>query len=243
MFEAARDGTVKSRKRDEATLASARTDIQTVKEAAEPVLERCRSLAGPEPAATAPPVPETETKPADPDATDPGEASQVTTLQQAVKRADEELLALEKLKIANFLQLQNFIWPFILLGLLSVVGLGLVIGWIGGAIAGAVIAVAAAVGSRFGLIKLARPIVARHYYPLLRSLEEADKLLVQTQEWMKSEFERRQRDAEQNRERETKKAEDTMAQRTGEAEARQQREKQEADVKYPARIRRARPQA
>src|SRR5271157_1182812 len=198
MYEAARDGTVKSRKRDEEMLASTRADIQNVRDAAEPVLERCRSLAGPEPSATALPVPDAQTKivlspdsidpwpsatalpspdaqttSADPEATDPGEPSQVTSLRQAVKRADDELLALEKLKIPSFLELQNFIWPFLILGLLLIAGLGLAIDWIGGAVAGLVIAVAAAVVSRVGLTKLARPRVARHYFPLLRSLEDA----------------------------------------------------------------------
>src|SRR5208283_996830 len=236
MYEAARDGTVKSRKRDEEMLASTRADIQNVRDAAEPVLERCRSLAGPELSAPALPVPDSQTTSADPEATDPGEPSQVTSLQQAVKRADDELLALEKLKIPSFLEIQNFLWPFLMLGLLLIAGLGLAIGWIGGAIAGLIIAVAAAVGSRAGLTKLARPRVARHYFPLLRSLEDAEKLLVQTQDWIKTEFERRQREAEQIQEREIKKAEETLAHRTGEAEARQQRERQEADVKYPARM-------
>src|SRR5208283_1045160 len=229
MYEAARDGMVKSRKRNEEMLASTRADFQNVRDAAEPVLERCRSLAGPEPSATALPVPDAQTKPADPDAVDPGEAAQVRSLQQAVKRADDELLALEKLSIPSFLQLQNFIWPFLILGLLLIAGLGLAIGWIGGAIAGLIIAVAVAVGSRVGLTKLARPRVARHYFPLLRSLEDAEKLLVQTQDWIKTEFERRQREAEQDRERDVKKAADTMSRRIGEAEARQQRERQEAD--------------
>ena len=236
MFEAARDGIVKSRKRDEEMLASTRADLQNVRDAADPVLERCRSLAGPEPSATALPVPDAETTSADPAATDPGEASQVTTLQQAVKRADDELLALEKLKIPSFLQLQNFIWPFLILGLLLIAGLGLAIDWIGGAIAGLSIAVAAALGSRVGLTRLARARVARHYFPLLRSLEDAEKLLVQTQDWIKAEFERRQREAEQNREGEVKKADETLTHRTGEAEARQQRERQEADATYPARM-------
>ena len=241
MYEAARDGTVKSRKRDEEMLATSRADFENVKVAAEPVLGRCRALAGPETSATALAVSDAQPKAADPDATDPdatdpGETSRVSTLQQAVKRADDELLALEKLGIPSFLQLQNFIWPFLILGLLSMGGLGLAIGWIGGAIAGVVIAVAAAVGSRVGLAKLARPRVAKHYFPLLRALEDAEKLLVQTQEWIKTEFERRQREAEQSREREIKKAEETLTHRTGEAEARQQHERQEADVKYPARI-------
>ncbi len=47
MFEAARDSTVKARKRDEALRSAAGTDLETLKEAAEPVLNRCKVLAGP----------------------------------------------------------------------------------------------------------------------------------------------------------------------------------------------------
>ncbi len=222
--------------RDEALLSAARTDYDTLKDAAEPVLKRCQGLAGPAPATTDLTAPEQPSEPADPNATDPGEKSQVTTLQEAIKRADEELLALEKLKLPSFLVIKNFIWPFLLLGMILTGGLGLVIGWVGGAIAGVVIAVAVAVGSKIGLSKLARSRVASHYFPLLRLLEDAEKLLGQTEDWIKVEFERRQGDAEQNRDRDVKKASDLMAQRVADAEAKQQRDRQEADVKYPARM-------
>lgn len=173
MYEAARDGTVKSRKRDEEMLAASRADYENLKEMARPVLARCKKLAGVEPAASAqtPPVVAVTTAATDPDATDPGEMSQVTTLQQAIKRADDELLALERLKTPGFLQLQNFVWPFLALGAGAIVGLGLTIGWTGGAIAGALLTVALAAGCYFGLASLARPKVALHYYPLLRARE------------------------------------------------------------------------
>jgi len=236
MYEAGRDGTVKTRKRDEETLASTRADLQAVRDAAEPVLQRCRALAGPEASVAEAPSPTAQTATADLDATDPGETSQVSTLQQAVKRADEELLALEKLKLPSFLRLQNFVWPFLILGVILIVGLGLALGWIAGAIAGLVITVTAAVASRVGLAKLARPRVARHYFPLLRAIEDADVLLVRTQDWIKTEFERHQRETEQNRESEVKKTDETLTRRIGEVETLQQREKQETDDKYPARM-------
>ncbi len=116
------------------------------------------------------------------------------TLQEAVKRADEELLALEKLGLPGFLRLQNFVWPFILLAAALVVGLGLSIGWVAGGIVGVVLAVAAAVGSYIGLSRLARPRVARHYFPLRQTLDDAERLLDQTKDWIKTEFERQQRD-------------------------------------------------
>ena len=92
-------------------------------------------------------------------------------------------------------------------------------------------------GSHVGLAKLARPRVARHYFPLLRSLEDAEKLLVQTQDWIKTEFERRQREAEQEpgtRSQEGRRdvdPPDWPKPRPASSASRQ-----EADVKYPARM-------
>ena len=61
-----------------------------------------------------------------------------------------------------------------MLGLSLVVGLGLSIGWVGGGVIGVVLAVAAAVGSYIGLSQLARPRVARHYFPLRHALAEGE---------------------------------------------------------------------
>src|SRR5271157_755037 len=83
MYEAGRDGVVKTRKKDEETLAATRADFEAVQAAAIPVLQRYRRLAGPEPPPTAA---EAGVKPADSGAAAP--PSQVTTLQEAVKRSD-----------------------------------------------------------------------------------------------------------------------------------------------------------
>ena len=109
-------------------------------------------------------------------------------------------------------------------------------GWTVGGVLGVVLAVAAAVGSHIGLSRLARPRVARHYFPLRRALDDGERLLAQTKDWIKAEFERRQREIESSRENEVKKADETLARRLAEAEARQQRDRQEADLKYPARL-------
>jgi hypothetical protein len=236
MYEAGRDGAVKARKQDEEALAAARADLQAVEEAAIPVLTRCRKLAGPPPAVTVPddtqhPAPDT-----DPDGAVPDDLSQVTALQEAIKRADLELVALEKLNLPGFLQIQNFIWPFLILGLGLVVGLGMAMGWVSGGILGAALAVAAAIGSYIGLGKLARPSVARHYFPLRRTLADAQRLLTETKDSIKTAFERKQREIEQARGSEVKKADETSSRRQADAEARRQRESQEADITYPARL-------
>jgi hypothetical protein len=235
MYEAARDGAIKSRKKDEETLALTRADFQAVRDAAIPVLERCRRLAGPPQPGVTQDLAGTAAASAfpDPDATDPGEASQVTTLQEAVKRADLELQALEKLVLPSFLLPQNYVWPFILLAIVLGAAIGLSLGWTTGAIVGAGLAVAAAAGSYVGLSRLARPRVSRHFFPLHTSLEDAERLLVQTTEWLKSEYERRLKEIEQGRENECKKADEVMTRRLAEAETSQQSDRQEADLSYP----------
>jgi hypothetical protein len=231
MFEAGRDGTVKSRKKDEEALAVSRADFQAVQDASVPVLQRCVRLAGPEPAAVAGP-----SQPAPADAAAPGgEPSPIAKLQEAVRFADEQLLALEKLALPGFLRISNFIWPFVLLGLVLIVGLGLSVNWIVGGVAGLLIAVALAVGSYLGLSKLARPKVTRLYHSLRRALDEAERQLTQTQDWVKTEYERRQKEIEQNRESEVRGADELLSRRITEIDARRQREVQEADVTYPAK--------
>ena len=195
MYEAGRDGAVKSRKQDEETLAVTRGNFEEIQAVAEIVMRRCKRLAGPEPTSRVQAVPATkgdaENQPqaADPaDSAEPQPQSQVLTLQEAVKQADTELLALESLKLAGFLRLQNFVWPFILLGLVLVVALGFSVGWTIGGVAGVVIAVAAGIGSYIGLAKLARPHVARHYFPLRDALANSEQLLEQTKTWVKTEY-------------------------------------------------------
>jgi hypothetical protein len=236
VFEAGRDEAVKRRKKDEETLAQTRADFEAVRDAAAPVLERTRRfVAHADSLAKAPVVP-VRLPTSDPEATDPGETSRVMTLQEAVKQADSELLALEKLTLPGFLRPQNFVWPFLLLGIAAAVGLGVALGWTVGGILGVALTVILAVGSHIGLSRLARPRVARHYYPLLQALEDSGRLLELTRDWIKNEFERKQRDTEQRRENEVKRADDRLSQRSAEIEAQRQQDHQQADVKYPARL-------
>ena len=120
MYEAGRDGAVKTRKKDEETLAATRATSRPFRPRPARSCERCAAPGRPRAGLRVQAVPATEID------AEPAEAagrqtppeqprSQVMTLQEAVKQADEELLALEKLKLPSFLRLQNFFWPFLLL--------------------------------------------------------------------------------------------------------------------------------
>ncbi len=252
MYEAARDNTVKRRKRDDELLNAARLDFEHLQELAQPVLDRCASLAGPEPPPSevvdAPEPEEAEEAVESLEDDAPGEGGEaaapkppvptgrIGALQELIRKADEELLALETLKLPNFLKISNFIWPFLLLGAVVGGGLGFVIGWPIGIGAGVVAAIAAAVGARAVLSKKAAQSVSRHYHPLKRDLEEAGRKLEETKLWVKSEFERRQVEADQKREDDYKNAEDKMNARVADSQSRLQQAVGEADVVYPRRL-------
>ncbi|APW58676.1 FtsK/SpoIIIE domain-containing protein [Paludisphaera borealis] len=250
MYEAARDNTVKRRKREEEQLSAARRDFEHLKEMAEPVMDRCGKLAGPAPdpstflASEVTPEPEPVENYDDGEGDGEGGAAEkppvqtgrIAVLQELIKKADEELLALESLKLPNFLKISNFIWPFLLLGAVVGGGLGAVIGWPIGIGVGVVAAIAAAVGAHVALSKKAQAGVARHFHPLKHDLEEAERKLDETKDWVKTEFERRQKEADEKREDDYKKAEDKMKVRVAEADARQQKALAEADVVYPQRL-------
>ncbi|MGC8638655.1 MAG: FtsK/SpoIIIE domain-containing protein [Isosphaeraceae bacterium] len=248
VFEAGRDGAIKTRKQDEQTLVLIQADFEAVKAAAIPVIQRYRRLAGPEVAsgdwrvASGKGRSAADSSPAAADSSPAAADSELTrhsplvTLQEAVKRTDEELVALEKQKLAAFLLPRNYFWPFILLAAGLTIGLGIAIGWKVGGILGLVLTVAAAISIHIGLTKVVRPWVARHYFPLCHSLEEAERLLVQTSEWVKTEFARKQKEIEQTRENEVRKADETAAHRQAEAEARRELEQKAADITFPARL-------
>ncbi|WP_165219552.1 FtsK/SpoIIIE domain-containing protein [Aquisphaera insulae] len=241
MYEAARDGAKKTRKADEESLAQSRADFESIQGPALTILDRYRKLAGPGPQASADAAPATETPPtppADINATDPGEKTKLMTLQDAIRSADEELTAVEKMALASFLRPQNFFWPFLLLGIVAALGvaLGLDAGWTAGAIAGVAAALLTGVGSYLGLFKVGRRRLARHYFPLKQAIEDSERLLDQTKEWVKGDYERRLREAEETRERDVKKARADAGQRIQEAEAKHQQDRANADTAFPARI-------
>ncbi len=130
IFEAGCDEAVKARKQAEERLAAIRADFRAIQDAADPVLIRCQKYAGPDPGVRpAPELCQGPPGPGDlPDATDPGESARFTTLQIAVKHADQELLVLEKQWLLGLLRPQIFVWPFLIMGVLLVVGMGLAVG-------------------------------------------------------------------------------------------------------------------
>jgi hypothetical protein len=157
-------------------------------------------------------------------------------LRHILDRVDEELVQLTDLKLPQFLRIEVFLWPFLILGLavfgalLGLAGLGLA----PAAIAGAVVAIAAAIGARIGLGTLARPQVVRHAVPLRKELDDAEQLVEQNKDWIKHEFDRKVREFEQRRADKVREAEEVMARRVGEAQERHRQQIREADEKYPA---------
>ena len=233
MYEAGRDNTIKAHKANEETYAATRDAFHEVHAIASHVMDRVARLAGAEvPAADEPPP----APPVEEGSEGAEEPSKLAAFQELVKRADEQSLALEKLKLPNFLRLSNFIWPFLLLGAAIGGGLGFVLGWTIGPIVGAVVAVAVGIGARVALSKSARPRVAKLYFPLKKTLEEGERLDEEAKDWVKAEFERRQKEVEQKRETEYKNSEEKMNQRVAEAQEKTRQSLAEADVIYPGRI-------
>ncbi|MDG3004692.1 FtsK/SpoIIIE domain-containing protein [Paludisphaera mucosa] len=246
MYEAARDNTIKRRKSLDDALAASRRDLEHLQDVSEPVLGRSARLAGAEiavePTTTVKPPPPAEAPtedgaellaPPEPK----GDPTKLDLLQEVVRKIDEELLALESLKLPNFLKISNFIWPFLLLG--AAAGAG---GWFATGnptVAGvAAVAVAAASGAAAFVMlrKAAQPAVSRHYYPLKAYLEEGARLQEEAKDWIKTDTEARQKQADERREENYRTAEEKMMVRVAEAEARMGKALGEADVAYPARL-------
>ncbi len=171
-----------------------------------------------------------------PAAEDAVELTPLEKLRTMVISIEESALALDALKIPKFLRIETFIWPFVFLGAGAAAGLGLgtPVGWTTAGIVGVVVAVAAGIGARIGLLSLARPAVARHAVPLRQALSEARELLEQKKDWIKNEFDGKIRELEKKRETMVQAAEETMAAQFADFQARHQKQTAEADTKYPA---------
>jgi hypothetical protein len=166
------------------------------------------------------------------------EETPLVTLQNIRARLEEELIALGALKLPKFLRIDVFLWPFLILGAGVAVALGITrtTGWTPAVIAGAVAAIAAAIGARIGLVALARPSVARHAVPLRAALTQAEQLIEQSKDWVKIKFDSKIRELDKNRENKVRDAEETMGQRIAEAQARHKTHTEKADIDYPARL-------
>ena len=158
-FEGSREEGVKWRRAADANWHAALDDLHMKKETAEFVLKRCGKLAANLPEAVAPAPSETPAAPPSPPRPIPPHrphrprrpmpsrrpTSRKTRLRWApfarsATRIDEELIALEALKLPKFLRIDVFIWPFLLLGGRRDrrPGLGHRVGWTPAAIVGVV---------------------------------------------------------------------------------------------------------
>ena len=103
VFESGKDSSVKQFKKAEAELAASLADLQTIHDEADYVLVRCRRFAPPAVEPTETPAPEVE--------------DTFAAIQERLTLAGEQLPPLAKLRLPKFLAPQNFVWPFIFLGL------------------------------------------------------------------------------------------------------------------------------
>jgi len=254
-FEGSKDEGTKWRRGVEANWAAAKDDLHMKQEAAEFVLKRCgrlatvpletAAIAATEPA-VAPPAPDVAAaspESADVPATEESKAVEeapatdpLVNLQALTTHIEEELIALEALKLPKFLRPDVFVWPFLLLGGGLIGGLGLVIGWTAAAVVGVVVAVAAAIGAYIALAGMARPGVAKHAVPLRKAIEDATKLVEDNKDWIKNEFDSKMRALDAKRVNSVREAEETMARRVAEFQSRAEKATAEADATYPVKL-------
>ena len=254
VFEGTRDEGTKWRRATEANWSIAIEELHVRQEEAKYLLKRCGRLALATPAeaesilaarAAEPPVappPESETT-TDGDA--PTEAADLPTGDDPLSRLRvdlthmvDDLAALDALGLPKFLQLQTFVWPFLLLG--GGVAGGIMagmssVGWTGAGIAGAVAAIGAGVGSYLGLTSVAKPHVQRHAVPLRKLLDDAEQLVEQNTDWVKKEFEAKLKEFEERRTNRVREAEELMNRVVAEAQQRREEQRKVADEKFPAK--------
>jgi S-DNA-T family DNA segregation ATPase FtsK/SpoIIIE len=256
MFEGQRDEGIKWRRGTEAAWNQEIALLEHKHAEAEYVLKRCGRLAnvGPEalPAtADAPPPPAIEpaatageNATADsahgaaetPEA--PVDETPLGKLRTLLASTEDHLHGLDVLRLPKFLKVENFIWPWLLLGgaVAAGLGFGTAVGWTTAGIVGGVAAIAAGVGAYLGLSSIARPAVARHSVPLKTALADADQLLEQNKDWIKNEFDTKLKELEKKRETMVHDAEETLGRRVTEFQSRHQKQTAEADQTYPARL-------
>ena len=165
----------------------------------------------------------------------PVEETPLVTLQGLRAGIEEQLIALEALKLPKFLKIDIFIWPWLLLGGAAAAGLGFgtPVGWTTAGIVGGVVAVASGVGAYLGLSSMARPSVAKHSVPLRRDLADAEQLVEREKDWIKNKFDGKIKELEKKRETMVRDAEDLLGRRVSEFQSRHQKQTEEADKTYP----------
>jgi hypothetical protein len=162
----------------------------------------------------------------------PAPEDPLAAFHEHLKRAEKQFAPIKKLGLPRFLKWQNFVWPFLFLGLAGA-SLGFVIGWPAGVAIGAVVAIGLAVWCRVMLVAKAKKQVARVYPPYRKTTIEAEQLLQRSRDWAKETFERQKVEVEQRRERATQQADEELERLTAQAEQRREEETKQADEKYP----------
>ncbi len=254
VFEGTRDEGTKWRRATEANWSIAIDELHVRQEEANHLLKRCGKLATAAPAeqetilaaaaaarAAAPAPAHAEGAEATADGAEtpeqPAGDDPLSRLRGDLTWIEEELAALDALKLPKFLQLQNVIWPFLLLGGAVAGALGALtpVGWTVAAIAGAVAAIGAGIGGYLGLASMARPHVKRHAIPLQKTLADAEQIVEQNKDWVKNEYEAKLKEFEEKRTNRVREAEENMARLVAEAEQKRQEQRKLADEKYPAK--------
>jgi len=253
-FEGTRDDGIKWRRATESRWAGAIDEFHVRQDEAAHLLNQCGRLAKGSPeedaaalaaAAAAPPIPAAPPPPGESPGDDaaaapeqPAEDNPLTHLRADLTLIEHELVALDTLKLPRFLQIQVFLWPFLLLGgaVAGALGTQTSIGWTGAGIAGAVAALASGIGAWIGLAKMARPRVVRHAAPLRKAVADAEQSIERNKDWVKNEFETKLKEFERIRADKVREADETMASRVAEFQQRQQKAMQEADTDFPARL-------
>jgi DNA segregation ATPase FtsK/SpoIIIE, S-DNA-T family len=253
-FEGSREEGVKWRRGADSNWRGALDELNLKKDTAEFVLNRCGKLAAnlPEAVATSPtetpaatvatPVPNSaataDAADGAPAADQPEDTSPAGALRTICARIDEELIALEALRLPKFLRIDVFVWPFLLLavGLIAGLGLGTGVGWVPAAVVGVVVSLAAGIGAYIALSKMARPSIVHHAAPMRKAIADADQLVEQSKDWVKTEFESKLRELDKNREGKVRDADETLGRRVAEFQDRQQKQTEEADRVYPAKL-------
>src|SRR5262249_47115693 len=158
VFEGTRDEGVKWRRATEAAWSAAVEDLHLRQDEAAFLLKRCGrwSVATPEEAqailaaAEAAPAPAVEGSPTPGEGPEeapaseppeqPAEDNPLTRLRADLAKIEHELLALDALKLPKFLQIQNLLWPALLLGAAAAGALGALtpVGWVVAGVVGAV---------------------------------------------------------------------------------------------------------
>ncbi len=221
VFEAAKDNAIKQNKEVEAELTAADELLRAVHAEAGLLLPACKRFAG-----SAPEVPA-------PDAETPSD-NPVQEYHERLNSADEQLAALARLSLPKFLQIQNYIWPFLILALLGAYPLVERLGVLIGLVVDAVIAIVLGVVLWLWLASVARRQVGRLCAPLCRTFAETERLREQSRAWAKANFERRRAEIEDRREQDTREAETKHARAVSGLELARQKETQIAEEKYPA---------